>query len=174
MAKTEDDLAVTAVSLGFRHQPLPSDVGDVRRLVTQTGFFSRAEIQIAEELVGERLAKGAAESGYEFVFATVGEAIVGYACYGPIACTVGSFDLYWLAVDQGRQRQGLGRQIVAEAERQILAAHGRHIYVETSGRDQYEPTRRFYSQVGYEQVAVFTDFYAPGDDKVVYRKVLRP
>ena len=30
--------------------------------------------------------------------------MIGYVCYGPIACTVGSFDLYWIAVDRRRAR----------------------------------------------------------------------
>ena len=62
-----------------------------------TGVFSPGEIQIAVELADERLAKGEA-SGYYFVFAEEDGQVRGYACYGPIALTVGSYDLYWIAV----------------------------------------------------------------------------
>ena len=41
---------------------------------------------------------------------TCGETVVvGYACYGPIACTVASYDLYWIAVDPQFQRHGIGQ-----------------------------------------------------------------
>ena len=44
---------------------------------------------------------------------------MGYACYGPIAVTIGSYDLYWIAVDQSCQGKGLGKVLLAEAERLI-------------------------------------------------------
>jgi hypothetical protein len=47
------------------------------------------------------------------------------------------------------------------------------VYVETSSRDQYEPTRRFYLKCGYRVDAVLEDFYAPGDGKVIFVKALR-
>lgn len=47
-----------------------SDVEAVKEIVTTTGFFHPEEIDIAIELVEERLAKGAA-SGYEFIFWTL-------------------------------------------------------------------------------------------------------
>jgi hypothetical protein len=42
--------------------------------------------------------------------------------------------------------------------------------VETSSRDDYAPTRRFYNKRGYEEAARLRDFYAPGDDRVVLSK----
>ena len=48
------------------------------------------------------------------------------------------------------------------------------VYIETSSRDQYDPTRRFYVNSLYSQAALLEDFYAPGDAKVIYFKVLPP
>jgi ribosomal protein S18 acetylase RimI-like enzyme len=155
----------------FRYHATTDDAACVRQLVAGTGFFSAAEIDVAEELVSERLAKGES-SGYEFVFALQGDRVVGYSCYGPIPCTVGSYDLYWIAVAVACQRQGLGGLLVRETERLVRESRGRQIYVETSGRPIYAPTRGFYAACGYQQAAVFADFYAPGDSKVVYRKIL--
>ncbi len=157
--------------LTWRTEPQPLDESAVRRIVTSTGFFSPAEADVACELVRERLARGDA-SGYYFVLASLGEQVVGYACYGPIACTVASFDLYWIAVHADHDRRGIGRRMLAEAERRIAAAGGRRIYVETSSRSQYEPTRAFYARCGYHVEATLADFYAPGDGKVVLVKVL--
>ena len=91
---------------------------------------------------------------------------VAYTCYGPIAVTVGSYDLYWIAVDKQQQHQGWGRILLAETERLIRAEHGRRIYIETSTREHYAPTRAFYERCGYHCEAAIKDFYAPGDDQV--------
>jgi GNAT superfamily N-acetyltransferase len=164
-------MTIDDVPIILRCHTTAQDATHVRALVDSTGVFAAAEIAVAEELVLERLAKGES-SGYHFVFAERDGRTIGYACYGPIACTVGSFDLYWIAVDRTCQGQGLGRLLLAEAERLIGEQGGRHIYIETSSRAQYAPTRSFYLQCAYREVAVFDDFYAPGDAKVVYLKKL--
>ena len=46
------------------------------------------------------------------------------------------------------------------------------MYVETSSRPLYRPTRRFYQARGYAPQAVLPEFYAPGDDKMIYVKTL--
>lgn len=153
----------------YRYDATPADRDHVRRIVESSGFFSPEEIGVAVELVDERLAKGEA-SGYYFIFAEQAGQVVGYSCYGPIAATLGSFDLYWIAVDNTFRSQGLGRRLMTESERLIAAAGGRNVYVETSNRPQYVPTRSFYERFGYHRVAVFDEFYGPGDDKVVYVK----
>jgi ribosomal protein S18 acetylase RimI-like enzyme len=154
----------------FRLQVNSTDRDAVRQIVTATKFFRSDEIEVAVELVDERLAKGEA-SGYEFIFAEYDTTLAGYACYGPIACTLGSYDLYWIVVDPKWQRRGIGKCLLDESERRIAAFGGRHIYIETSGRPQYAPTRDFYKRCGYEIAAVLPDFYEPSDDKVIWRKV---
>jgi len=159
----------------FRNDPHDSDVGAIRRIVTSTGFFAPPEIEIAVELIEQWLKQGDA-SGYRFVFADAGHGesarAVGYACFGEIPCTVGSYDLYWIAVDNHHRGGGMGRALLAEVERQVRELGGRRLYAETSGKAQYQPTRAFYLKTGFIQEACFPDFYAPGDDKVVYAKPL--
>ncbi len=158
-----------APNLAFVTGVRSSDREDVRRIVAATGFFRPDEVEVAVELVDERLAKGEA-SGYHFIFAEIGGSVTGYACYGPIACTRGSYDLYWIAVEPDRQGRGIGQALLRETERQIQQRAGRHIYIETSGRPQYAPTRAFYRRGGYQAVAVLPDFYDHHDDKVIWRK----
>jgi len=50
----------------WREEPRPSDRKRVREIVVSSGFFSEAEIEVAVELVQERLNKGI-ESGYYFL-----------------------------------------------------------------------------------------------------------
>ncbi|MFZ0610831.1 MAG: GNAT family N-acetyltransferase [Desulfobacterales bacterium] len=155
----------------FRYEPQPQDPERISRLTDITGFFTADEVQVAVELVNERLAKGEA-SGYHYVMAEHYGRLAGYACYGPIACTVSSYDIYWIAVHPDYQGKGLGRRILKEAERLIRQRGGTRIYVETSQRVQYASTRAFYESGGYHLESVLADFYAPGDGKVVYCKSL--
>lgn len=162
---------MTNKTLHLREKVISSDPDAVRRITQSTGFFSEAEIAVAVELVEERLSKGP-QSGYFFVFAEQEGHVAGYACFGPIACTVASYDLYWIAVEAGRQGQGVGRMLLEASERAIAKMGGRRIYVETSSRAQYQPTRAFYLGRDYQEEAVLEDFYASGDAKIVYLKVL--
>lgn len=166
----------TSQSPAAQHLPLRdavrhADTDSVRAIVASTGFFAPHEIDTAVELVQEHLQRGAA-SGYHFIFADTDNEPIGYACYGPIACTVGSFDLYWIAVRAAFRGHGLGRRLLREAERRVAAAGGRRLYIETSSRPLYEPTRRFYERCGYRAEAHLSDFYSPGDAKVIYVRPL--
>jgi D-alanine-D-alanine ligase len=160
-------------ALRLRDRVGGGDVGAVERLVRATGAFSAEEVAIAAELVEARLRQGSA-SGYEFLFADGERELLGYSCYGPIGGTRASYDLYWIAVAPGRQGCGLGSRLLSLTEARIAAAGGRRVYVDTSGRPDYERTRRFYARVGYVLEATLLDFYAPGDSKLIYRKVLEP
>ncbi|MCS7268302.1 MAG: GNAT family N-acetyltransferase [Geminicoccaceae bacterium] len=156
----------------FRARLHPDDAGAVERLVAATGFFRPSEVAIARELVEESLERGAEASGYHFLLAEDEKDLVGFVCFGPIAGTLSSFDLYWIAVCPHRQRRGLGRALLAAAEARIAAMGGSRIYVETSTSERYAPTRAFYSACGYRCEAVLADFYAPGDGKAFFVKEL--
>jgi ribosomal protein S18 acetylase RimI-like enzyme len=151
-----------------------SDAPAVEALVVETGFFSKEEQEVARELVDEALARGSG-SGYEFVFADMPGSpgkLLGYACYGLIPATRSSYDLYWIAVAPSQQGKGLGGELLREAERLAAESGATQMYAETSGRSQYAPTRAFYERMGYQVSAVLKDFYAPGDDKVIFARRL--
>ncbi|MCD8140635.1 MAG: GNAT family N-acetyltransferase [Planctomycetaceae bacterium] len=165
----------------LRSTPLPEDVQAVRRMATETGFFRPDEVDVAVELVEEHLAKGT-DSGYYFHFAVdperpethepVYDPPLGYVCFGPTPCTIGSFDLYWIVVDKASQGNGLGLQLMHQAEQSARTMGGRRMYVETSGKELYRPTQRFYEKAGYSVAARLPDFYDLGDDKIIYQKNL--
>jgi D-alanine-D-alanine ligase len=152
-------------------EPAPLDIERIRNLVEITGFFSPEEVDVAGELVAERIAKGP-ESGYEFVMADHYGRLVGYTCFGPIPCTFSSYDLYWIAVHPDFQGRGLGGRLIMETEKRIKALGGTRIYLDTSQRVQYSGTRRFYESCGYRLETVLKDFYAAGDGKAIYVKSL--
>lgn len=162
---------MTAAELVYREDVLPTDATAVRAIVDSTGFFSRDEVDVAVELVEERLSLGEA-GGYFFLFGEMDGRVVGYTCFGPIPCTAASYDLYWIAVHQEFRGRGIGPLLMARSERLISARGGRRVYIETSSRPQYEPTRSFYLRCGYRQAALLEDFYGPGDGKIIYERTI--
>jgi ribosomal protein S18 acetylase RimI-like enzyme len=150
---------------------MPSDPEAIFRIVQSSGFFSTEEIALARELAEEKLAQGN-DCSYQFLFAENKDGILGYTCYGLIPATCGSYDLYWIAVDEQSRSQGLGKELMQKTEDVIRGIGGRLIYVETSSRDQYKPTHSFYESCGYQQEAILKDFYAEGDSKIIYVKTL--
>ncbi|HVS03054.1 MAG TPA: GNAT family N-acetyltransferase [Thermoanaerobaculia bacterium] len=162
---------MSAAAPTLRHQVRRGDEEAVRRIVSGSGFFRPAEVEIAVELVAEALERAEA-SGYCFVVAEEGGTVVGYTCFGEIPGTEGSWDLYWIAVDSERRGQGLGRRLLAASEERIAAAGGRRVFIETSSLDLYRPTRQFYLRCGYRVEAELADFYRPGDGKVIFGRRL--
>jgi D-alanine-D-alanine ligase len=158
--------------IAFRERVQPSDIASVQDIVTSSGFFSSDEVEMAVQLVKESLRIGSQKSGYYFLFAELAGKVIGYACFGPIACTLSSFDLYWIAVHNAFRSAGFGKELLQRCECLIEKQQGRRIYVETSSRELYLPTHQFYSSCGYKIEAVLKQFYSPQDDKIIYVKVL--
>ena len=157
--------------LAFRQELCHEDMERVRKLVAITGFFTDEEVEVAEELVRERLEKSDA-SGYHFVMVEHYGRLIGYTCYGQIPCTQSSYDIYWIAVHPDYQSRGVGKKLLKETERKIKAGGGRRAYVDTSQRVQYASTRAFYERCGYLMESLLPDFYAQGEGKVIYCKQL--
>ena len=164
-----DDLQQKGIIL--RYKIVKEDLKSIEDLVKATGFFRPDEVEIAVELVGERFEKGD-ESGYFFVIASKNDKVIGYGCYGPIPCTLTSYDIYWIAVSPDYQGLGLGKAILTKMEHLIIESKGKRVYVETSTQTRYASTRIFYERCGYHCEVILEDFYEPGDGKAIYSKIL--
>jgi ribosomal protein S18 acetylase RimI-like enzyme len=159
-------------NLVFRQQIQPSDVEVIADIVESSGFFSGEEIDIAIELAEDRLEKQNVSS-YQFLFVEDGKKVLGYTCYGLIPATSYSYDIYWIVISKDMRGYGLGKLLMAETEKLIYQDGGRQIYAETSSRDQYKPTHKFYENCGYIKEAFLKNFYSEGDGKFIYAKVLK-
>lgn len=171
MPSSREEHRIDPAVIAFREDLRPADPEEVAGIVRSTGFFSTEEAAVAVELVETRLEKGP-DSGYHFTVAEHSGRMIGYACFGPVPCTLYSYDLYWIVVLDEHRGRGLGRRLLERSEHLIAQMGGRRIYIETSCRVQYEPTRAFYEKCGYRVEAVLKDYYAPGDSKGIYLKVL--
>ena len=157
--------------LTFRRTVRPGDDEIVRDIVVSTGFFYDFEVPVAVELVQEKIELGE-QSDYHFLFGEVDEKIVSYTCFGPIAGTEGSFDLYWIVTHHDFRGKGFGNILIEETHRIIKEMGGRIVIAETSSLEKYQPTRHFYIRLGYSNEAQINDFYKDGDGKVFFVKRL--
>ena len=158
-------------NITLRTTVLEEDKENIRNILESSGFFYDFEIDVAIELADEFLKHGV-ESEYYFLFAEVDGKTLGYTCFGPIACTMHSFDLYWIGVHGDARGSGIGKILMNETEKIIKNIGGKGVYIETSSREKYIPTQKFYDSCNCELIARITDFYDEGDDKLIYRKIV--
>jgi D-alanine-D-alanine ligase len=148
-----------------------NDEAAVLDIIERTDFFRPVEIDIAWEVFVEA-AQAKEGCTYQSYVSEIDKKVVGWICFGATPCTLGTFDIYWIAVDPSTQRQGIGRYMLNFAQKIIEKQKGRLMIIETSGTPRYEPTQVFYEKNGFFLAARIPDFYAPEDDKLVYLKTL--
>lgn len=152
-----------------------SDREAVEAMTRGSGGFHPDEVRVALDVFDAAMGIGriGPDPDYELCAVEVDGVLAGWACWGPTPCTVGTFDLYWIVVDGPWQGKGVGSVLIEEMERRV-AGRARLIVVETAGRDDYAGTRAFYERRGYRRESRIPDYYAPGDDLVVYVKRCGP
>lgn len=159
------------MNISFRTTPHEKDIERIREIVVSTKFFYDHEVEVAVELIQERLSQGES-TGYHFVFAEVDGITAAYSCYGPIPLTRSSFDLYWIVTHNDYRGKGIGRKLLEETYSQARKMGATLLIAETSGLAHYEPTRSFYDSNKFTLEARLRDFYDKGDDKYIYFKKL--
>ncbi len=92
--------------------------------------------------------------------------------FAPERMTVGTYNLYLIAIQKELQGKGFGKEIMTFVEQYLKELNGRILIVETSGLPEFELTRKFYDKCNYERSAVIKEFYQEGEDKVIFWKKL--
>jgi len=151
---------------------VPKDRARLHSMLVETRAFNQEEIDVAMELVDIVLSDEKQNDYRIHCMVDDEDQAVGYICYGPIPMTQGTFDLYWISVDPNLQGKGVGSRLLDFLEKKVREEGGRMILADTSTIPQYEKTKRFYVQNGFQEVARIPDYYHPGNDRITFCKRL--
>ena len=151
---------------------LRSDRAPIHEILEETGAFTEEEVSIALELIDVALDREGQED-YE-IFTALGDGgeVAGYICIGPTPATIGTFDLYWIAVKPSYHGKRVARDLLRYVEELLKPRGGRLLIAETSSQPHYDRTRTFYERTDFIEAARIKDYYKVGDDLVVYAKYL--
>ncbi|NTU51547.1 MAG: GNAT family N-acetyltransferase [Candidatus Aminicenantes bacterium] len=149
------------------------DRGPVLGLIRATGFFTDAEVGVAEELLDIYLGKPDQKDYHVAVIENGEKGVAGYMTWGPTPLAEDAYDVYWMAVAPSEQGKGRGKELIRWLEDEVRRRDGRVILIETSSQPRYHGTRQFYIDLDYREVARVPDFYRAGDDRVIYAKYFR-
>lgn len=151
----------------FALHPLDrSDIAGVEAVLESSGLFPP---NLLAPMVAPYL-EGTSQDVW--LVARAEQARLGFAYIAPERMTEGCWNMLAIAVDRPWQGHGIGRALVREAERRLGEVGQRLLLIETSGLEDYALTRRFYLQLGYEDVARIPDYYQAGEAKIIFSKRL--
>jgi ribosomal protein S18 acetylase RimI-like enzyme len=148
---------------------IPSDTPILVALAQATGVFKPIEIEALQEVLDD-YHDLMHQHGHRSITYEQNGQIIGFAYYAPTAMTDRCWHMYWIAVSKQTQARGVGGELLRYVEDDIRRERGRQLLIETSSLPHYELTRRFYLKHGYELACAQPDYYADGDDMVVFRK----
>lgn len=149
----------------------PSDRAAILDCARSAGVFTSEEVNTVDELFDGYL-RDPVKSGYNFLSAREGDALLGFACWGPTSLSKGAADLYWICTAREAQGQGVATALFRAVEAAARAADRWLIVIWTSSRLDYEPARNFYLRVGCTLATRIADFYDRGEDLCVFVKRL--
>jgi GNAT superfamily N-acetyltransferase len=151
-----------------------TDTAAIRSLAISNAMFEADDMDGFDEMMQGYL-DGTLDGHAWIVAEDEHGATAGGAYYAPEPFADRMWNLYFIAVDPGRHRDGTGGVIIDWVEQTLrdLGPHAaRVLIVETSSLDQYAQARAFYAKRGFDEEARIRDFYGPGDNKVVFWKSL--
>lgn len=142
-----------------------ADLPKIKKVIDSSELFPS---ELLDEMVSGYLGKTEdciwlTNDGNQAVF-------VAYAA--PEKMTEGTWNLYLIAVHNKHQEKGIGSKVMRHIEESLREKGVRILLVETSGLDDFENTRAFYTKKGYTLEARVRDFYQKGEDKIIYWKRL--
>ena len=143
------------------------DLPSLRIILAGTGLFPPDMLDAMAEpyLSGEA-------THHWLVASDRGPLVAGFAYAEPERMTDGTFNLLAMAVEPAQQGKRLGKALVRGLEDLLREGGGRVLIVETSSLEEYTGTRAFYAGQAFCEEARIRDFYAAGEDKILFWKRL--
>lgn len=146
------------------------DREEIEQILADVKVFPPKEIEVALEVIDSYLS--GSSDYFVKVVANEDDSVLGYICYGKVPLTDAVWDIYWIVVREEFRGRGIASRLMEFTEGDLKAYNARAIMVETSSISEYKPARDFYVRKGFNEVCRIEDFYAEGNDKVIYRKNL--
>lgn len=152
----------------------PADTESLLHVAVATGLFEPADAaallgQVLADLHAGHLAAGHAVAMW---VASAASAPEGWVYFAPDVYAEQVWDLWWIGVTPAAHGRGIGAALLESVEAAVTAARGRLLVIETSALDPLIRARAFYRRHGYDECGRIPDFYAAGDDKVIFAKRL--
>lgn len=97
---------------------------------------------------------------------------VGFAYCAPEPVASGTWNLLMLWTKEGYEGKGHGKALVTEVEKILKEKQARLLIVETSQLPDFATAREFYDKQGFTLEAEVKNFFAQGDNKLIYTKPL--
>jgi ribosomal protein S18 acetylase RimI-like enzyme len=147
-----------------------TDTKAILEIAQESGQFDAAGLAHVEGVLAEHLSG----DGDGFWLTADDGDPVGVAYCAPEPVTEGTWNLLMLWTRADRHGRGHGAALVNQAMRELSARQARLLLVETSGLPAFAPARAFYAKCGFAHEATIKNFFAAGDDKLVFTKSLSP
>lgn len=160
--------------LTFRYTINADDIEKVRNISASAPNFDEDCVDITAHLADDALyqAEHPEDEDYphdtNFLFAELDGVTCAYACYGEIADSDGTYELYWLATHSKYQGQGIGKKLIGTLVEHIKSLGGRKLYLKTDSKPEYKATRNFYNSCGFTLEATLKQYYDRHDDCCIY------
>lgn len=143
------------------------DLTSAKDVIDTTGLFPG---EMLDEMAAPFLT-GIASDDLWFV-ATDEQVVLGLVYCSQERMTDGTWNLLLIAVRESEQGHGVGSRLTRHLEQALSERNGRVLIVETSALPDFDRTRAVYRTLEYVEVARIPEFYAVGEDKVVFWKLL--
>ena len=145
-----------------------ADTAAILSIVKESGQFDTDGLAYVQDTLAQHLASNGEDI---WLTADDGEPVgVAYCAPEPVAS--GTWNLLMLWTRSDRHGKGHGASLVKQVERELQGRTARLLIVETSGLPEFAPARAFYAKCGFVHEASIKNFFAAGDDKLVFTKPL--
>lgn len=158
----------------FRTNVTPQDLDNVRQISASSGIFCEDDVDITVSLVDDALYQlnhpedEDLAHDINFLFAEVDGKTCAYVCYGHIADSDSTYEIYWLATHNDYRGQGIGKKLIKKLIRTLRAEEATKLYLKTDSKEQYQATRHFYTSCGFTLEATLKRYYDLNDDCYIY------
>ncbi|MGB0853034.1 MAG: GNAT family N-acetyltransferase [Pikeienuella sp.] len=149
------------------------DAPALAAIAVSSGLFPQDEETMFHDMAAEQIASED-NAGHWLVAFPQDEpgTLVGGAYVAPDGLSQDVWNLLFIAVAPHHQRNGVGGHLLANVEQLARSSGVRILIIETSSDPAQAAARKFCSGRGYKQQGLITDYYQPGEDKVIFARSL--